>query len=205
MTAERVQAIIFDLGGVLTEVSPARASRLWHRRTGLPADSFERIFMSGRLKNGFNTGDVTESEFLDIVRQRSGRQVDDELIREVWCDILRPVPDMAALAGRLANRYPLAVLSDTDPIHARQCMDGFALADLFTVKVFSYSHGVIKPDPALFQAAVRGLGHPAGSCFFIDDRPGNVVGARKAGHFAHHFTGIDDLVSALHAMGVQTD
>lgn len=205
MFNDAIKSIIFDLGGVLTEVDPARGARLWHRRTGLAEASFERIFMSGRLKDGFNTGEVTESDFFNTVRRRSGILANDDLIREVWEELLRPMEQTASVARRLKRGYSLAVLSDTDPIHARLCMDGFGLADLFQVKIFSCEHGVTKPDARLYNLAARGLGRRTRSCLFIDDRSGNVEGARAVGMSAHRFVGFEDLLSALRDLGVRVD
>jgi putative hydrolase of the HAD superfamily len=62
----------------------------------------------------------------------------------------------------------------------------------------------MKPDRGFFEACVRAVGVPAGSCVFIDDVDANVQGAREAGLLGIVYGGdTQKLVADLRAFGVE--
>ena len=62
----------------------------------------------------------------------------------------------------------------------------------FDEVTFSYEHGVVKPQAAIYESAIRGLKVAPGEALFIDDRAANVEGARAAGLTAEIFTTRED-------------
>jgi putative hydrolase of the HAD superfamily len=60
--------------------------------------------------------------------------------------------------------------------------------DPFDHVTFSYEIGSVKPEPAIYQDAVAGLGLKPGEILFLDDRTENVEGARAAGLLAEVFS-----------------
>jgi epoxide hydrolase-like predicted phosphatase len=70
--------------------------------------------------------------------------------------------------------------------------------ELFDVIVDSSSVGVRKPDPAIFLLALEQLGGVApSSAVFLDDAPGNVDGARRAGLQAILVEDVDTALAQL--------
>jgi putative hydrolase of the HAD superfamily len=70
--------------------------------------------------------------------------------------------------------------------------------------VASGTHGVRKPEPAAFKAVADALSVPLDECFFIDDTPMHVEGARAVGMQSFHFQqDFAELESALRAAGVE--
>jgi epoxide hydrolase-like predicted phosphatase len=53
--------------------------------------------------------------------------------------------------------------------------------EMFDVVVISGEVGMRKPEPAIFELAVRRLGIPADACVFIDDMEPNILAAERAG------------------------
>jgi 2-haloacid dehalogenase len=45
----------------------------------------------------------------------------------------------------------------------------------------SGEHGLIKPDPQIFELLLARIGHPAAACIYIDDNPRNVAAATALG------------------------
>ncbi len=60
--------------------------------------------------------------------------------------------------------------------------------DHFDEVTFSYELRVVKPDAAIYETAVRGLGIDPRAALFLDDRAANVNGARAVGLQAEIFT-----------------
>jgi len=73
--------------------------------------------------------------------------------------------------------------------------------DLFDVVVDSSSVGMRKPDPRIFALTLERLGGiEAGRAVFLDDHPGNVEGARRAGLTAILVADPADAVAELDAL-----
>lgn len=73
--------------------------------------------------------------------------------------------------------------------------------ELFDVVVDSSEVGMRKPNPAIFHHTLELLGvdDPA-EAVFLDDAPGNVAGAERAGLHAIHVDDPDDALAALDAL-----
>jgi putative hydrolase of the HAD superfamily len=53
--------------------------------------------------------------------------------------------------------------------------------ELFDVEIISGEVGLRKPDPAIYELALERLGVPGRRCVFVDDHPGHLEPAQKAG------------------------
>jgi epoxide hydrolase-like predicted phosphatase len=72
------------------------------------------------------------------------------------------------------------------------------LDELFDVVVDSSEVGMRKPNPAIYLHTLAALGGvEPGRAVFLDDQPGNVAGAERAGLTAILVTGADQAVAAL--------
>jgi putative hydrolase of the HAD superfamily len=72
------------------------------------------------------------------------------------------------------------------------------LAELFDVVVDSCEVGMRKPNPAIYHHALAALGDVAPErAVFLDDAPGNVDGARRAGLAAILVDDPDEAIEAL--------
>ena len=68
--------------------------------------------------------------------------------------------------------------------------------------VVSADVGAMKPDPAIFRAALERNGFEAARTTFVDDSPANVAGAAVAGLDAIRFIDADTLRAELAARGL---
>ena len=107
---------------------------------------------------------------------------------ELWTEIFAPLEDMEEVAARLARRYPLYLLSNTNPLHFRYIEEHFAgLLKHFRAFILSYRVGSRKPEAGIFQALIRQVGLPPAQILFIDDKMDFVAAARTHGLVAWHF------------------
>lgn len=73
--------------------------------------------------------------------------------------------------------------------------------ELFDVVIDSSEVGMRKPNPAIFHHALALLGGvEPGAAVFLDDSPGNVAGAQRAGLHAIHVDDPDDALAELDAL-----
>jgi putative hydrolase of the HAD superfamily len=71
----------------------------------------------------------------------------------------------------------------------------------FTFKTLSAEVNLIKPDPAIYQHTLHGLGVPAEEALFVDDREPNIHTARALGMHAIQFQSVAQLRDDLEAFG----
>lgn len=68
--------------------------------------------------------------------------------------------------------------------------------------VLSAAEGLIKPDPAIYRAAVARTGLAPEQMLFVDDNADNIEAARALGFEVHHFTDPAALRPAIAARGL---
>ena len=118
--------------------------------------------------------------------------------RELWTEIFDPLDDMEEVAAHLARRYPLYLLSNTNPLHFRYIETHFAgLLKHFRAFILSYREGSRKPEAGIFQALIRQVGLPPAQILFIDDKEDFVVAARSHGLVAWPFVSPGDFQEQL--------
>lgn len=88
--------------------------------------------------------------------------------------------DVKPMLERLKRSYHLGIISDTWP-SAEYFLKEQGIYDLFDSITFSCQLGVFKPDPRMYQHALRGLGLPGEQTIFVDDSLSCLRGAAAAG------------------------
>jgi putative hydrolase of the HAD superfamily len=75
----------------------------------------------------------------------------------------------------------------------------------FDDTILSHEVGAMKPEPKIYEAAIEAARCRPEECFFTDDMPAFVEGARQHGIDAVQFTGLPQLENELRARGIQWD
>ncbi|MCC6580225.1 MAG: HAD-IA family hydrolase [Phycisphaeraceae bacterium] len=100
---------------------------------------------------------------------------------------LRIDPLFLSTAEKLAERYPLAMLSNDVGIWSSFLRKRFHLDRLFALTIISAEVGLRKPDARIYELLLQRIGAAGGDCLFIDDRIKNLLPARKLGIQVVHF------------------
>ena len=109
-----------------------------------------------------------------------------------------PVADAAdVLSAVAATGVAVGIISDTALAtgrHLRTYLDAYGIFQHVTFAAFSDEVGVYKPDPAIFAAALDGLGigDPATAAHVGDLKRTDVAGARAMGMSTVRFRGVVD-------------
>jgi putative hydrolase of the HAD superfamily len=198
-----IQAIIFDIGGVLVRTEDHTPRQQLEQRLGLPAGAAEHIVFNSEEGLRTQRGEFTEEENWRRVQRElnlsdaaladfrgafwAGDKLDTALI-----DYIR----------RLHGRYQTAIISNAMPGLMTLLTGKYPIADAFDVIVGSGDVKVAKPDPAIFYLTLEQLGRRPGEAVFIDDSLANIKGAEAVGlHTIHYARGMD-VVAVLSALGV---
>ncbi len=193
-----IRAVIFDLGRVLVQVDFTRMLRRFTPTVALAGDDFtlEKLTAHPFFRD-FAEGRIDGREFWRRLKNHFRADLEYDDFRDIWCDIFAPMPGMRELAGEIARRYPVTLLSDIDPIHWAWLSETWPWLKSFPDPVLSYEIGHMKPHRACYEKAAAAVKQPPENCLFIDDRPPNIAGACAAGMSAILFTGIDNLRKTL--------
>ena len=186
--APPIAAIAFDLGNVLVKVDHLRFCRRLAAVAGwTPQEVYAAVFQTG-LEPGYDTGRISSEEFHRRVQDHFRLDLPFPLFRQMWAEIFDPLEDMEAVAARLARRYPLYLLSNTNELHFQYIQENYAtLLSHFRALTLSYLVGSRKPEPQIFQALIREAGLPPAQILYTDDNPEFVEAARAHGLVAWNF------------------
>lgn len=194
-----VQAIIFDLGRVLIDVKFNRESLEFFGVN--PEDKDMEKILTAAFNNplfrDYNMGKISTADFYRAFIKEHHLQMDFEIFKQKWCSVFAPIEGMEALFRQLRVRYPVGLLSDTDPLHWEYCLYHFPFLQLIEKPTLSYEIGALKPMPVCYLKAAEKVGYAPEQCLFIDDRPMNVQGAKKMGMVGIVFQNAGKLKEAL--------
>jgi len=199
VTAPQVDALLFDLGGVVMALDWERCFASWARDSGRGIDEIRRRHRFDSAYERHECGGISEREFYASLRKTLGVELTDAQLAAGWCSIFAgEIPETVALLRRLEGRVPLYAFSNTNPEHQRAWSRQFEEALRPFRKVFtSCELGVRKPGRAAFEKVSREIGVPLERILFFDDTLENVDGARRAGLQAVHVKSPQDVEDAV--------
>lgn len=182
----RIDAILFDLGGVLIELAGVGRMLAWCPSLGT-SDELWRRWLASPAVRAYETGRADRAEFADAIIVEFGLPVDREAFLvefALWPRALHP--DARALLDSLARRYTLASLSNTNELHWNRFAREWNLPDFFHHNFPSHAVGKLKPDADYFEHVLEELRVDAAHALFVDDNAINVLAARSVGMHARH-------------------
>ena len=194
-----VDAVVFDVGGVLIEWNP----RHLYRRLFDGDDAAMELFLTEVCSPAWNLRQDAGRSWADGIAELVSRWPEQAgLIRafdERWEEMVPgPLDGTIALVEALKRRgVPLYCLTNFSSAKFEQTRRRFDVFALFDGIVVSGEIGMVKPDPAIFQHLLRRFRLPAGRCLFVDDVSANIKGARAVGMHAHLFRNAPALAHVL--------
>ncbi|HEX3119974.1 MAG TPA: HAD-IA family hydrolase [Candidatus Acidoferrum sp.] len=203
MPPQRIRAIISDIGRVIVGVDVSRAMQGLSSGIALtPKEIWSAIENDPRFPD-LQDGRISARDWhLHIVRRLGGNLTYDQFI-QAWNAALLPEtlqPD--SLWAGLAKKYRLSLLSNTDPIHVAHMESTFSFFKYFPVRIYSCVVGSSKPNPVIYQEALRATKVKANESVYIDDLQENVAAAQSLGMIGVHCAVPAELVSRLKSAGV---
>ena len=200
---QMIEAVIFDVGGVLLR-TPDRSTRLaWERRLGLADWEAEEIVFNGETGRQAQLGQITDAELWAWVGQHlelSESQL-ETFRRDFWeGDVLDL--ELINYIRQLQPRYQTAIISNATDALREKLGHEYPIDDAFDLIVVSAEEGLMKPDAAIYQLTLDRLGRSAEETVFIDDSLENVLAARALGMHGLHFSAQLDVQRELARLGV---
>ena len=198
VSPESVEALVFDLGGVLLDVQLQRTLRAFEALDIRGLGAAEVIDGNRACFRDLELGLITQEEFAEAVRRTfpAVAAIPDEQLLEAWNAMLMPFDaQRVELLRELGKRCPVYLLSNTNLPHRIRFRESFrerfggSFDELFVRCFYSDELHLRKPDPEIYRSVARQIGTPPGKLLFIDDNAANVSAARGEGWQACHLTG----------------
>lgn len=197
------KALLFDLGRVLVHFDFALAYRALESYCPCLAAEMPKRLFGTDLVQRLETGRIGAHEFHAGFSELLGLEMDYARFSGIWTSIFTHELLPESLIESLAKRYRLVLLSNTNPIHFEMVRGAYPHLKHFHDLVLSYEVGALKPDQAIYRAAVERAGCKPEECFYTDDIPEFVEGGRRAGLDAVQFESHEQLLREFRARGIE--
>lgn len=195
-----INALIFDLGGVIIDLDQAGTYRDFAYLSGKTTEEVQELAADQTFFKDYEAGKIDDPTFRAHIRELLEIYHSDEEIDAVWNVMIKSIKrERLALIGEINKKYQCFVMSNTNDIHLRQIMligDHIApegsFAGLFKQMYFSQELGVMKPDPAAWQPILDDHNLDPATTLFIDDKLENIEAAARLGIQGYHNQQVDD-------------
>ena len=193
----RVQAVLFDFGGVLAEEGFFQGLHQVARDAGLDGEQFFAAVSREIFDCGYLEGRVAEAVFWSRLETEIGLPLPAEQVKEIILDGFVPRPWMLRVVETLQQSgVRVAMLSDqTNWLEELDRRHGFF--GNFEQVFNSYRLGLSKYRPETFLRVLDELGLQPGQVLFVDDNPGHVQWAEALGLQTILFTDQEAFAEAL--------
>jgi len=178
----------------LAEISPLTPEQVYRR--------VHQPHVEGR----YDAGELSTAEFIALLREVLDipAQVPDERIEHAWADIFWENKPVSRLLPKLQSSYALVLLSNTNKLHFRFARLHFPVLAYFNHFVLSYEVGHCKPEPEIFQEALRRTHARPVEAVYVDDIAEYAQAAHRLGiHAIHYVPGETDFAKQLQALGIR--
>jgi len=194
----KISAVCFDLGKVLLHFDWKVMLDRIAAKSSLSPDKIARLLKEDPKAIAYESGTITSAQFFAHLKKRLKYKGTAKELRAAFSDIFTPLTEHIALAALLAPHYPLALISNTNEAHIVHAEATYSFFSLFRARIYSHQVKAMKPDRAIYQAALKALGgiDPL-ETLFIDDIEDNILGAVKLGWQTIHLRPGVDLREAL--------
>jgi putative hydrolase of the HAD superfamily len=197
------RAIISDLGKVVLWFDNAIFYRKMTNYCPLSAEEIrEVVHRSLDFVELFDLGKLSPREFYEWAVGRLDARIGYDEFIAAYVDVFwlnRPVLE---LMGRLKPEYRLILVSNVDVIRFGFIRKKFPEIGIFNGRVLSFELGMRKPDPRIYQEALKQARSEPSACVFIDDMAENIEGASALGIKGILYKPDTDLARELAALGI---
>lgn len=203
MLDPKIKNIIFDLGGVILNLSVDSTLRKFSELSGYPPDKVIELYHARPEFLAYEKGLITNDEFRKFLRSLFELKSTDLELDGCWNAMLGDIPaERIELLRELKSRYRTYLLSNTNAIHL-DCFSGIvkkghgieSLDPLFHKAYYSHLMGMRKPHADIYEYVLNENGLKAGETIFLDDNLANLQGAASVGIQTFHVTHPDTIFS----------
>ncbi|MGA2662530.1 MAG: HAD family phosphatase [Verrucomicrobiota bacterium] len=177
-----VKAVVFDLGKVLVDFDYMIAARRLAARSKMSPERLMAVLVRSSSFIEYERGRVTRRELFNEICRATGFNGSLEEFALFFSDIFAEIKPMVELHAELRNRgFATYVFSNTNDLAVEHLRRAFPFFGNFDGYIFSYEHGVLKPEAGLYEVLERQSGRRAGELLYLDDRLENTQAGAARG------------------------
>ncbi|MFQ5419863.1 MAG: HAD family hydrolase [Anaerolineae bacterium] len=198
-----IQAIIFDVGGVLIRTEDYGSRRALEKKLGLAEWESEQIVFNSEMGQKAQRGEISDRDLWRWVGERLQLSPDGlrDFKQAFWDgDVLDS--RLISFIRQLRSRYQTAVISNATDGLRPSLAETYGVADAFDLITVSAEEEVMKPRPEIYERTMARLGRLPQECVFVDDFAQNIAAARDLGMKTVRFTPQINLPAELERLGV---
>lgn len=205
-----IKALFLDFGNVFsTFLMEFFYRRLIHGGyTTLSAREINQI--QNDVYRAFDRGNISAEEYYREFMARTGIEISQELFEDYYTDIFfEDIAGLDALLEKVRSDVVMYLLSNTNEIHYERYFKKhpFLFKHIPAERhLLSYRIGASKPDPRIYEYALKFAGVRPDEAILVDDYETNINGWRNTGghgivyHGFHHEIGV--LEREFHQYGI---
>ena len=186
-----IKNLIFDLGGVILDLSIDQTMKDFSTLSGISKDKVSELYNSTPGFEVYERGMMTDEAFRNFVREVFVITSTDKEIDSCWNAMLLGLPTRKLqLLENLKKSHLVYLLSNTNSIHIsyiNQVMlpgitsNGNLLDSYFHKAYYSHVMKKRKPNADIFEQVLTENSLLPHETLFLDDNLANIEGARKLG------------------------
>lgn len=196
-----VEALLFDLGGVVIEIDFDRVYSHWALSSNQSLEIIKSRFAFDSNYERHERGEIDASEYFASLRKSMEINITDEEFMVGWNSLyVGEIPGVSTLLSKVAEKLSIYAFTNSNFTHQRVWSKQFKqVLSLFQEVFVSSEIGKRKPEPAAFYAISCEIGVKLENILFFDDSLENIVGAKKVGMQTVHVTSPKDIEIGLKA------
>jgi len=196
------QVLLFDVGGVLVQLSGVKTMLEWMGETATSEEMWHMWLHSTPVRE-FERGRMGAAEFAAAVTTEFRLPVQPQEFLDSFTGWVTGLyPGTLEMLAQIPSSYQRAVLSNSNVLHWTRVIDDLRLGAAFEHQFVSHLTGRIKPDADAFQGVVESLGCRPKDVLFLDDNILNIEAAKRFGMQAIRVQGIGETRAALIERGI---
>jgi HAD superfamily hydrolase (TIGR01509 family) len=184
-----IKNIIFDLGGVLLNISYSKTAEAFKK---LGVQNFDEVYSQAKqtsLFDDFETGKISSDNFSIEVKNLLGLSCTHDAIKSAWNAMLLDFPiERMDLLKRLKDKYNIVLLSNTNEIHKTAFNKILyeqhrlkSLDEIFSKTFYSHEIQLRKPNTDCFEFVLTNCNFNKDETVFFDDSEQHIKGAEFTG------------------------
>jgi epoxide hydrolase-like predicted phosphatase len=184
----KIEAVIWDLGGVLVRTMDRSRRIQWEERLLLEKGELDRLVFGGSEGRAAALGNSNAANIWHSLGERLKLSSEEIKILEddFWAGD-RVDQELITLIRDLRQRFKTCLLSNAWPDLRHALENVWQIADAFDEIVISAEIGLVKPDPKIYKFALERLEVSPQKAVFIDDFMVNIEAANALGLHTIHF------------------
>lgn len=203
-----IKNIIFDLGGVIINLDMSATEQAFYELFGEQAHELNSTRAHENIFHPFEKGEISETQFRNLIREITGMNVTDEEIDYAWNAMLGEIPkERLDFLTELKSKYRTFLLSNTNTIHYKafnKILDdahGFPELEPFFEKCY-YSQEVAmrKPNADIFEHVLNQNKLVPDETLFMDDTLMHLEGASELGIQVEHINADQDIFAVINRL-----